>query len=66
LFFLVLFEGANALIDGGRVLYVHRHAQPLDIGQPVEAAARALGKAITPQMHLNLHGEQLFCGAVLS
>ncbi len=48
-------QGANALFEAktGKVLYRHLHAHPMDIGQPVEATAKALGVPVTPAMRLH-------------
>ena len=51
-------QGANALFQKqtGKVLYRHRHRHPMDLGQPIEETARALGYAVTPAMHLDFAG----------
>lgn len=50
-------QGATALVsarDG--ILLARAHRDPMDLSQPIEEAARALGRAVTPAMHLDYHG----------
>jgi len=34
------------------VLHLHRHQQPMDLGQPIEETAKALGFAVTNEMKM--------------
>ncbi len=50
-------QGAVALVSReGVVLMARAHKDPMDLGQPIEDAARALGRPVTPSMHLDYHG----------
>jgi hypothetical protein len=47
-------QGATAVVDPKKgVIYRRAHADPMDLGQPLEEAARALGLPVTPELHLD-------------